>query len=270
MKSALLWIFALIFTLIIVIYQRATGPTYPQKGKVELNGVEYKYKLLTSHGGDSNAEIEIEVPQNISGSIKFRKFPTNEEWQIVPMKYDKESLIGELPHQPPAGKLEYFVILHEASNNYQLNPAPVIIRFKGGVPLLVLIPHVILMFAAMLLSTRTGMEAIWKGKRTFSYALYTLISLLVGGLILGPIVQEYAFGDYWTGWPFGGDWTDNKTLIAFIFWLIAVLVLRKRKSNRLWPVIAMIALLAVYLIPHSMGGSELDPESGKVTTGMKK
>jgi len=38
---------------------------------------------------------------------------------------------------------------------------------------------------------------------------------------LGPLVQLNAFGDLWTGWPFGGDWTDNKTLFAFIFWVIA-------------------------------------------------
>lgn len=270
MKSILLWIFAVVFTLVIVIYQRATGPTYPQKGKVEIGGKEFKYKLLTSFGGEGNAKIEIEVPKRIEGNIKFRKYPTNQEWQIISMNHENELLVGELPHQPPAGKLEYFIILHEASNQYQLNPEPVVIRFKGGVPLIVLIPHVILMFAAMLLSTRTGMEAIWKGKRTYLYSLLTLFSLLIGGLILGPIVQEYAFGDYWTGWPFGGDWTDNKTLIAFIFWLVAVLVIRKRKSNRLWPILAMVVLLAIYMIPHSMGGSELDPESGKVTTGMKK
>jgi len=92
----------------------------------------------------------------------------------------------------------------------------------------------------------------------------------IGGMILGPIVQLYAFGDLWTGWPFGGDWTDNKTLFAFVFWVIAFFVLRKNRSNRLWPIIAFVALLAIYLIPHSMGGSELDYETGKVTTGLKE
>ena len=41
-----------------------------------------------------------------------------------------------------------------------------------------------------------------------------LLLLAVGGFILGPLVQNYAFGELWTGVPFGWDLTDNKTLIA--------------------------------------------------------
>jgi hypothetical protein len=41
-------------------------------------------------------------------------------------------------------------------------------------------------------------------------------------MILGPVVQYYAFGEFWTGVPFGWDLTDNKTLVAVIFWALAV------------------------------------------------
>src|SRR5665811_2160622 len=34
---------------------------------------------------------------------------------------------------------------------------------------------------------------------------------------LGDVYKRQ--GDLWTGWPFGGDWTDNKTLFAFVFWV---------------------------------------------------
>ena len=88
-----------------------------------------------------------------------------------------------------------------------------------------------------------------------------------GGMILGPIVQKYAFDAYWTGWPFGHDLTDNKTLIAFIAWIIAYLRLRKNRNNRGWAIAASVILLLVYLIPHSMFGSQLDYSSGKVVTG---
>ncbi|MCD4665759.1 MAG: hypothetical protein K8R68_10865, partial [Bacteroidales bacterium] len=237
-QSVYLWIFAVVFTVSIAIYQKATGPSYPKKGKVEINGKYYKYKLLTSFGGDKNAPVKIEVPENIDGIIKYKKYPGNDEWQEIEMKYDGEYLIGYLPHQPPAGKLEYMVSVSIGDEKILLKEDPVIIRFKGGVPLFVLIPHIIFMFMAMLFSTRTGIEALRKGHRTYKYALITFFSLLIGGLILGPVVQKYAFGDYWTGWPFGGDWTDNKTIFAFLFWLIAVWVLRRNKKNRLWPIIA--------------------------------
>lgn len=141
-------------------------------------------------------------------------------------------------------------------------------RFKGVVPLQVLIPHILFMFLGLLFSTRTVIEALIKGARTYKLAIWTLVFIVLGGLILGPIVQKYAFGAYWTGWPLAGDGTfnlfkfgdltDNKTLVMAIAWLIAVLKLRKDPSNRLYPIIAGFIVVVVYLIPHSMLGSEID------------
>jgi uncharacterized membrane protein len=71
-------------------------------------------------------------------------------------------------------------------------------------------------------------------------------------------VQKYAFGAYWTGWPFGHDLTDNKTALAFIAWLIAVIKLRKNREARGWAIAAALVLLLVYLVPHSVLGSEID------------
>jgi hypothetical protein len=55
----------------------------------------------------------------------------------------------------------------------------------------------------------------------------------VGGLILGPPVQLEAFGALWTGWPFGADLTDNKTLIAVLAWVPAVVAALRNKKTRL-------------------------------------
>ena len=59
---------------------------------------------------------------------------------------------------------------------------------------------------------------------------------------------------------------DNKTLIAVIFWIIAVLGNRKNPKYR-YIIIASVVLFLIYIIPHSVLGSELDYESGKVVTG---
>ena len=37
-----------------------------------------------------------------------------------------------------------------------------------------------------------------------SYKFYTgltLILFLFGGMIMGPVVQKFAFGEFWTGFP---------------------------------------------------------------------
>jgi di/tricarboxylate transporter len=94
----------------------------------------------------------------------------------------------------------------------------------------------------------------------------TIIFLLIGGFILGPIVQKYSFGQFWTGWPLGEDMTDNKVLFALIAFLIAWF-LRKKSYGRWLAIAAALVMLAVYLIPHSMNGSELNIETGEVVTG---
>jgi hypothetical protein len=86
-------------------------------------------------------------------------------------------------------------------------------------------------------------------------------------MILGPLVQKYAFGELWTGIPFGWDLTDNKTLIAFAFWVLAVWMNRK-KARPGYTVLAAIVLLLIYSIPHSMFGSQLNYDTGTVTQGM--
>ena len=48
MKKSVYWILAIIITLALSIYQRMTGPTYPKKINVELNGQHYKVKLPRS------------------------------------------------------------------------------------------------------------------------------------------------------------------------------------------------------------------------------
>lgn len=266
-NSILLWIFAVIFTVSTAIYQRLTGPTHPKRVDISMKGESYTFKLLRSHGGEGDAEISLELPENFKGIVSYKRFKIDEAWTDVPMVNIGDQAMALLPHQPPAGKLEYLITINDGIDDYQLLDDPVVIRFKGAVASYILIPHIFFMFMAMLFSLRTGLEALFSGDRTLKYARNTLISLTVGGLILGPIVQWMAFGDFWTGWPFGGDWTDNKTIVGWLFWAIAYLVLRKRPMNKIWPVLAFLVLFAMYMIPHSMGGSEFDYEKGKVETG---
>jgi hypothetical protein len=269
-KSILFWIFAVIFTLAIATYQKMTGPTYPKSGSIKIADNEIKFKLIRSNSSSSNAIISIENHLNLyTGSIVYKRLNSPDDWTEVQMQRNGEKLEGSLPAQPPAGKLEYRVFLKSGSDDYALTVEPVVIRFKGDVPLYILIPHVLFMFLAMLFSTRTGIEALIKGKYTYQYALVTVITLFLGGIILGPVVQKYAFGAYWTGWPFGQDLTDNKTAVAFIFWVIAAIKLYKDRSKKTLAIVAMTILLAIYLIPHSMFGSQLDYKSGQVTTGRK-
>ena len=270
-KTGLIWVLCVLFTLSIAYYQRKTGPSHTIRGKISFADETIKYKLIRSHGGDQDALIEIPVNDStIKGICKYRRKKAGDEWITQQMSFDGSKLIATLPHQPPAGKIEYFITLMKNEEELQLTEEPVNIRFKGAVPAPVLIVHIVLIFLAMVFSTRTGIEAIFKGKNTYKFTVITLVLFFIGGLTFGPIIQKYAFGDYWTGWPLGEDLTDNKALVAFIFWLIAFIFISRKRDNRKWIIIASIVFILTYLIPHSILGSEYDYETGEVKTGRLK
>jgi hypothetical protein len=262
-------IIAFLITLSAGYYQRLTGPTHPISIDLEWQGEKIAGKLTRSHGDNSDQPIEISVPDtSIHVILMFRRYPANDKWKGMMMSRENDILHGSLPHQPPAGKIEYYLQFkrEDAWLNYP-QEHPVITRFTGEVPSLVLGSHIIIMFLAMFFSSWAGLEAVFKKDRMYKLALWTTGLLFLGGMILGPVVQRYAFGEFWTGVPFGFDLTDNKTLVTMLFWIVASWVsYKKNQKARLWIIIAAVVLLLVYSIPHSMMGSELDYETGKIGT----
>jgi len=134
----------------------------------------------------------------------------------------------------------------------------IVARYKGDVPAWVLIPHVIAMFSSMLFSTRAILEVLRPDGRARVHVIAAMVLLVLGGLILGPTVQKYAFGAFWTGWPFGEDFTDNKTLVAFLAWLPATIAAIRRRPLRRAVILGWIVMMGIFLVPHSFRGSQLD------------
>ena len=269
-RSVVLWVVAVLVTLTSAVWQRTSGPTYPVRGEVTLGGETVALELTRTHGGDGDQPVRVRVasPQ-ISGEVAWRHFPTGEPWQILPMQRAGEWLEAALPHQPPAGKLEYQVHLVGAGEAAVFPPLPAVTRFKGDVPAAILAPHILLMFTAMLCSTAAGLRALVAVGDPRRLAYVTLAVIAVGGFVLGPAVQKYAFDAWWTGIPFGWDLTDNKTLAAGAAWAWAAWRLRGGRRAR-WDVVgAALVTLVVFAIPHSVWGSQIDwsslPPAGTAT-----
>lgn len=258
--KTILWLLAVIITLASAVYQRMTGPTYPVRGKITVGDQKISYKLLRSEVTDRDAKVKLTVVDStISGYIIYKRYRSNDDWSTIPLVRDKEVLTGYLPKQPAAGKIIYSVHLRRGTEEVSLTGTqPIILRFKGAVPGWVLIPHILIIFLAMLLSNRTALEALDSSGQSKKYMLWTIGFFLAGGFILGPAVQKYAFNAWWTGIPFGYDLTDNKTLIAMLGWLWAWYKNRQQLRHRGWIILAAVLMLGAYLIPHSLFGSELD------------
>jgi hypothetical protein len=276
-----LWVLAFLLTAAIAVYQRMTGPTWPVMNKETIKGKEINYRFLRSYTSYKDLPVAISVSDSsVSAFLEYKRYKVDEEWTEVSMerkerkepgeskhghghgKSSDPALTAEIPGQPAAGKVEYTVRVVIDNENSLLNKGKsIVVRFKGEVPVIFLIVHVIFMFFSLMFALRTGMEALRKEGKYQWLVGWTLGLTFIGGMILGPIVQQYAFGDLWTGFPFGFDLTDNKVLIAVIFWLIAFFLMKKSKW---WVVLAAAVMITVYLIPHSVLGSELDYQTGKM------
>lgn len=325
MKRYVLWFLAVLITLGAAVYQRLTGPTYPYRAKTVLDGQSISARLPRTSENVADCEVKLRgIPDDVGGYLEYMRYKTQDAWTRVPLERSQGALTASLPKQPAAGKLAYRVVLVKGDKEAVLSgDKPVVIRFKGVVPNWVLIPHIIIMFLAMLMSTAAGLAAF--GKKSLDwpklkllpglvlflvgigtpalviklvgmpslmmhsmllhlswmsfavaigvgallaalpikvdyrrFANWTAVLIFIGGFILGPLVQKYSFGVLWSGVPLGFDLTDNKTLIAFVGWLIALFLMRKGKPGRAGVAAAAVLLMVIYSIPHSVLGSELD------------
>jgi len=183
MKKLFLWVLAVFITLGAAVYQRLTGPTYPASGQATIDGQTVKARLLRSAENVADCEIMIRGTGALEGYLEYMRYKTQDPWTKVPLEHKQGGLAGSLPKQPAAGKLAYKVTLVSGDKEAALNgDKPVVIRFKGPVPGWVLIPHVIIMFLAMLLSTVAGLSAFGKMKEWPTFKFGPALVLLVLGL----------------------------------------------------------------------------------------
>lgn len=278
--GALLWLLAFLLMLGAGVYQRLTGPTHPMRGAFETPGGTVSYRLARAAWTDEQARIVApDAPGVEGGAVVWRRYPTDDEWSEAPLVLEGEEWSARLPSQPAAGKLEYFVRLEVGGDRVRLPAADrgqAVLRYRDPVPIGVLIPHIAFMFFGVLVAWRAGLGALFhpRGLRRLAWWAFGLFT--IGGMILGPVVQKYAFDDWWTGVPFGWDLTDNKTLVMWLAWLLAALALERirrrgveplaepgptRRGGRAVVLVASAATVFVYLIPHSAQGSELDYEA---------
>ncbi|NMB77138.1 MAG: hypothetical protein GYA21_18675 [Myxococcales bacterium] len=258
-KSAALCAGAFLLTLGFAVMQRLTGPTHPLRGEAVVAGIRVGYYLPRSEDSGREAVIRLrDADGKANATLVYRRFPTADPLQAVPFVRDGDMLTAALPSAPPAGKLEYQVRLLGGGESRLIPERAAIIRYKGAVPAVALVPHILCIFLGLFFVNRCALGALARTPSGRDAAL-GLMGLFLGGLVLGPVVQKYAFGAYWTGFPLGSDLTDTKTLVAVLAWAVAVGLARWKQPFARWAALAgWVVVLAAFAIPHSLYGSQLD------------
>ncbi len=267
MKNIGIWVLSILLAAAAMIYQRSTGPTYEFKGKIESAGESYKYELIRTHETTGGANVEMpQIPGDYTATMHYKRYLTQDEITSVDFAVKDGAFSAQLPVQPSAGKMEYYITGSANGESFRIpeeGEDNIVLRYKDPVPDYILIPHVCMMILVIIFGIRSGLSALMDPNTMRKWVVVALSAMTLGGMILGPIVQKYAFGEYWTGFPYGGDFTDNKTLIMWLVWALALAVIgfkpkKKEGISRVTVLVAALAMTVVYLIPHSMGGSSLD------------
>jgi hypothetical protein len=255
-SSVVLWIIAVVLTLFSASWQRRTGPTHPVSGRAEVGGRAVSWTFERTHKGAGDQPVRLRAPDGVAASLEWRRHGGGPEWSAAPMRRDGAALVAALPWQPPAGVLKYRVVAEADGQRVTLPPDGLVtIRYTGEVPVFIMLPHILLMITAMLLSSRAGLECFARAPRLKLFTHWALGVLIVGGMVFGPLVLKNAFGFWWSGWPLGGDITDNKTLIALAGWLVATFAVHRLARPRAWVLAASLLMFLVFMIPHSYRGT---------------
>lgn len=254
----------------ILLFQRTTGPTYPVEKNLKIDNKTYTFILPRSANNDKELQITIPKIKNFSAYIKYRKYRYDTEFENRSFTENQDNLIVNISPLPAAGKYEYFIFYYDKDNQrvINVNDEPVIIRFKNKVPKFLVIIHILFVFAGFFTSNIAGLHSIFFAEKLNiikKFSIITLIFLFAGGFIFGPIMQKIAFNVWWSGFPFGIDLTDNKFLISFLTWLICFFRFSKTQ-NKNYIILSFCLTILVFLIPHSLIGSEYDFSTNKVVS----
>ena len=269
MKKTVIWVLSIVLAVSSMIYQRSTGPTYKYKGQLEHAGKNYKYGLLRSQETTEGAQITLPTIEDAEYTAKlhYKRYKTKDAVTSVEFKLNTDNqFVAQLPVQPSAGKIEY--VISGAIDGEEFNiPAKgednIVLRYKDPVSSYILIPHVSMMVLGIFFGILAGLCALFDHGSMRRWTVVTFAAMTLGGMLLGPLVQKSAFGEYWTGFPNGGDFTDNKTLIMWLAWVVALAIILfipkiKETIGRAAVISAAVVMVVVYMIPHSLGGSTLD------------
>jgi hypothetical protein len=148
---------------------------------------------------------------------------------------------------------------------------PFLLKYIGEVPPVVLILHILFIFATVFCIAMAALRALplltggGEVRPMAVYLFWATVFGFLGGYPFGIPMNYFAFDGFWEGVPFGTDATDNKTQLLFVYLIFATLscmgTLTKGKTGRdiygsrglgVVGLGAFAVMLFIYLIPHSI------------------
>lgn len=278
---------ALIITLAMLYIARTNSKGQPEIYEQTENGVTFYMVSVPKALENTTARISLDV-SGITDSLATLRFRHTEVKDADPERYEVRSMqrarrggdditfVTDIHAGHRGGKLYYYFELVDGSGETiatfeHEDGSPFLFKYIGEVPTLVLLLHLIFIFATVFcvaMATVHSFPLIAGGTHTRPLAVFMFwaaVMCFLGGYPFGIPMNYYAFDCYWEGVPFGTDATDNKTQLLFVYLLFAALtalgsLTKGQFGHDLygprglgWIGLGTFAvMLFIYLVPHSI------------------
>ncbi len=274
---------AFLFTLLLLIFTRKTTAVRSVHETVSQRGLLIDHTTVPKQVGDEIPVIsaKVEGASEVRLVYKIGKVGEYQSVKMTPKPGEKNIFVATIPHHPKGTKVWYYLEAVDQVEGEEIKVTlpqrksdqikPIRLKFEGEVPVYIVIPHVLSIFAAIFFATLTLFSAIdlKKGKTTLKRSVQlctiTLLLLFIGFFPFGWAMNYFAFGVLWEAFPFGSDVTDNKSQIMFLFWLFTLLMVKgtlwgKREhksflSDRGYStlvIVSFVVSIIILAIPHSL------------------
>ena len=250
MTKEISWILAIIISAYLAVLQLIMGSTTPLKSEVNTGNEKIQINLIRSFTGNADCPVKFPVKDiSISGYLLYRLKSDTINQKRIDLKREGDKLVCFLPKQPVSTEIEYEVYFVKNKSLFQVNEGkPTLLRFKGKVPVSLILYHSALIFTAILFSALTGFFAGF-GIKSYKWMNYlTLISFTGLGLFVNPLIQKLSFDKIWSGIPDVWD-LNSKIMLAMVVWLFTIAV-SFWKTRRITSVLAAVLTVAIFMVPH--------------------
>ena len=283
-KTMKLWriLIAFFFTLALLAFARKTTAVKSVHQTVKRGGIFIEHDTVPKRRGEGN----VLIPVKVSGADKVKLFYRIGEGEfqtvdMVPKEGEGDLFVAFVPDHEKGTRAWYYIEAQKRVEDKEVvltlpdksSPdfSPILLKFQGHVPASIILSHVLCLFAAIFFSVLAALSAIdlKKGegtlKKSVAFSLLTFIFLFVGFFPLGWALNYFTFGVLWEAFPFGSDVTDNKGQIAFLSWLVTLLLVKgtifRKDPSKDWVsgkgfstaiLISFAITVGMYLIPHSL------------------
>ncbi len=267
----------ILLTVVFLVVAKRLSTNKAQDIVLEAGGMRIEHTTVFEQVGPGRPLLELRIAPSdgVEARVVFRVDGAAEVLSAEMSGPDEGRWFFRLPDMGKGHRIQYaFEIDRGGSQPERLPEAEsdyFPLKYKGEVSALVLVLHIIFMFAGFFFMTESfiGAFGVLAGRDDKRFAVlmtrWTLITMFIGGWPLGFILNRQRFGPVWEGFPFGYDITDNKTQIMFVFWILASLVSWKSivgreeepdavraKGFAAAVITSYVVSLAVFLIPHSL------------------